>query len=176
MKCQKCNKNEATTHYTQIINGNKTECFLCSECAAENGVLNNFSMSLGGLDSFDDFDNFFSGFLSNPYTKSAGIKNAADDACDFCHMTFNEFLNGGKLGCSKCYESFSSRLLNPLKQIHGATRHTGKVPERTGGMLKKTRKIEKLESELKEAVNTQNFEKAAQLRDTINELKGQQGA
>ena len=31
MKCQKCNKNEATTHYTQIINGKKTEYYLCED-------------------------------------------------------------------------------------------------------------------------------------------------
>ncbi len=170
MKCQKCNKNEATTHYTQVINGNKTEYFLCAECAAENEDLYNFK--LGFDNEFDSFNNFFSGFLSNPYTKS--IQGVSKESCDFCHMTFREFLNGGRLGCSKCYENFASRLLNPLKQIHGSTVHTGKVPERTGGMLKKTRKIEKLENELKEAVNTQNFEKAAELRDTINELKSQE--
>lgn len=171
MKCQKCNKNEANTHFTQIINGKKTEYYLCAECASKSDELNGFNFGLSN--EFDSFDNFFSGFLSNPYTHSHSIASAVQDTCDFCHMTFNEFLKGGRLGCSNCYESFSSRLLSPLKQIHGSTVHTGKVPERAGEAIKNSRKIEKLENELKEAVSTQNFERAAELRDKINELKNQ---
>ena len=34
MKCEKCNKREATTHLTKIVNGYKEEHHLCSECAA----------------------------------------------------------------------------------------------------------------------------------------------
>ncbi len=38
MRCEHCNEREATTHIKKIINGNKTELHLCSECAAELGV------------------------------------------------------------------------------------------------------------------------------------------
>ena len=99
MKCQKCNKNEANTHYTQIINGKKKEYFLCSECANESEEIN--GLKLGFDNEFDSFNNFFSGFLSSPYIKSKGISQSYD-TCDLCHMSFNEFLRGGRLGCSKC--------------------------------------------------------------------------
>ena len=165
MKCQRCNKNEANTHYTQIINGKKKEYFLCSECAHESEEINGLKF---GFDN--EFDNFFSGFLSSPYTHSKAI-NKVSDTCDMCHMSFNEFLRGGKLGCSKCYEKFESRLVNPFKQIHSSVVHTGKVPQKAGEELKKTRKLEKLENELKEAINIQNFELAAELRDKINDMK-----
>lgn len=170
MKCQKCNKNEANTHYTQVINGKKTEWFMCSECAAQNEELNNFQF---GFDNdFDSFDSFFSGFLSNPY-QSIGMPSSKTDSCDMCHMTFNEFLKGGRLGCSACYDKFSNRLKSYLKQIHGSAKHTGKVPERAGEKLKNTRKLEKLEFELQSAVNTQNFERAAEIRDMIRDIKGE---
>lgn len=166
MKCQKCNKNEATTHYTQIINGKKTEYYLCEDCAELNNDIAGFK---GGFD--DDFGNFFSGFFGNPLFPHSDALNSAETVCKVCGMKFNEFLNTGKLGCSHCYDTFSSRLQNPLKQIHGRVKHTGKVPERMGGELKKKREIEKLELDLKDAVATQNFEEAAKLRDKINELK-----
>lgn len=168
MKCQKCNKNEANTHYTQIINGKKKEYFLCSECANGSQEIN--SLKLGFDNEFDSFNNFFSGFLSSPYIKSKGISESLD-TCDLCHMSFSEFLQDGRLGCSKCYENFESKLINPLKQIHSSTTHIGKVPQKAGEELKKTRKLEKLENELKEAISVQNFERAAELRDIINEIK-----
>lgn len=166
MKCQKCNKNEANTHYTQIINGKKTEYFLCSECAAKSEEIGSFNLNFD-----NEFDNFLSGFFGGSSLPKQEFIGSAPTVCDCCKMTFNEFLKGGRLGCSECYDTFASRLLKPLKQIHGSHQHTGKVPERMGGELKKTRKIEKLENELSQAVSEQNFEKAAELRDKIRDLR-----
>lgn len=166
MKCQKCNKNEATTHYTQIINGKKTEYYLCEDCA-------DINEETAGLKSTfdDDFENFFSGFFGNHFFGQPDYFETTNDVCKVCKMSFDEFLNTGRLGCSHCYEAFASRLLNPLKQIHGRAEHTGKIPSRMGGELKKKREIEKLEAELKDAVGTQNFEEAARLRDKIKDLR-----
>lgn len=166
MKCQKCNKKEATTHYTQIINGKKTEYYLCEDCAGVNEEIAEFEH---GFD--DEFNNFFSGFFGNHFLGQPETLSLGDDTCKVCGTGFNEFANSGRLGCSHCYDTFASRLLNPLKQIHGRVKHTGKVPSRMGGELKKQREIEKLEAELKDAVGTQNFEQAAKLRDKIKELR-----
>lgn len=166
MKCQKCKKNEATTHYTQVINGKKTEYYLCNDCAENSEELGYFKMNLD-----NEFDNFLSGFFGNSYGFNQDYTGIPAKSCGCCKMTFEEFLNSGRLGCSECYDTFASRLLNPLKQIHGSYQHTGKVPERMGGELKKTRKIEKLENELKQAVSEQNFEKAAELRDKIKDMR-----
>ena len=48
MRCQHCNQNEATTFIKRNINGHKEEMHLCSECARELGVMNDF-----------DFEPFF---------------------------------------------------------------------------------------------------------------------
>lgn len=167
MKCQKCNKNEATTHYTQIINGKKTEYFLCAECAKHSEELECFNLSFE-----NEFDNFLSGFFGGTYMPQQSTLSAAPGVCSTCKMTFDEFLRGGRLGCSDCYDTFASRLLKPLKQIHGSFQHTGKIPERMGGELKKTREIQRLEAELNQAVSEQNFERAAMLRDKIRDMRG----
>ena len=61
MKCQKCGRNQANVFYTQNINGRKSEIHLCSECADELNVFNNFSSSFDfGFDRM--FSNFFDDF------------------------------------------------------------------------------------------------------------------
>ena len=91
--------------------------------------------------------------------------------CPVCGMPFDDFLRKGRLGCGECYSAFRGRLERPLKQIHGTCEHVGKVPSRMGGTLKRDRQIAHLESELNAAVLKQEFEKAAELRDRIKELK-----
>ena len=43
MYCENCGKNYANVRYTQIINGNKKEMFLCDECSKILGI-DNFNM------------------------------------------------------------------------------------------------------------------------------------
>ncbi len=160
MKCQKCNQREANTHIQKIVNGKKTEYHLCSKCAAETGEL---KFSING-----DFDDFFGGFFG----KGANLFSApSDKVCGVCHMKLSEFLKHGKLGCSNCYTEFSSSLSKPLKQIHGQSTHTGKIPKRCETEISREAKIRRLQSELEAAVLNQEFEMAAKLRDEINALK-----
>ena len=92
MKCQKCNEREANTHIQKIVNGKKTEYFLCSKCAAESGELKfNFD---------GDFDDFFGGFFGKGVSSFPSL---TDKTCGVCNMKLSEFLKHGKLGCSNCY-------------------------------------------------------------------------
>lgn len=166
MKCQKCNQHEATTHITQIINGHKTEMYLCRECAEGNKDFINFK---SGFDT--EFDNLLGGFWGGMPKISV---NTSVKKCDICGMTQNHFIKSGKPGCSNCYNVFQDLLLRPLKQIHGSTRHTGKIPERSGRDIRTADKIEELQTRLNRAIMEQNFEEAAVLRDEINELKSNQ--
>jgi len=62
--------------------------------------------------------------------------------------------------------------LDPLfRRIHGNTQHIGKVPERTGGQLKIRRELEQLKTLLQQYVMTEEFEKAAEIRDRIRALE-----
>lgn len=162
MKCFKCGKNEATTQYTKIVNGVKSQTFLCSECA---GLVEEKEFNFGFE---NDLNNFFSGFFG---TLPQAQPKKKEDVCPFCNMSFSDFLKDSRLGCAVCYETFSEKLAGPFKQIHGSSFHTGKVPERAGKEIKNTRKLKKLEDELSVCIEKQEFEKAAELRDKIKELK-----
>ena len=169
MKCQRCNEREANTHITKIINGVKTELYLCPQCAGEGGGISDFSI---GFDK--EFEDFFSGIFGGSKLNQANtLKSNIKNTCPQCGISIDEVLKQGKLGCSRCYSSFADYLIRPLKQIHGATGHTGKIPSRCGGAIKLRTQIESLQKELNGAVMEQNFEKAAELRDKINELKSQ---
>jgi protein arginine kinase activator len=90
-------------------------------------------------------------------------------------MTYENFRTTGKFGCSQCIDSFKGRLKPVIKSIQGYDRHTGKIPKRTGGAYKVQMDIERLKNELRCAVEREEYELAAELRDKIYELEKKKG-
>ncbi|MEE1014047.1 MAG: UvrB/UvrC motif-containing protein [Clostridia bacterium] len=168
MKCQKCQTREATRHITEVINGKKQELHLCSECAAASpefqAMKHNMDFGIG---------DFLGGIFGSKPKNLNGESSPRTSICPDCGMPFEEFLQKGRLGCGTCYSVFRNRLERPLRQIHGVCEHVGKVPSRMGGRLRLDRQVSHLEAELNAAVMKQDFERAAELRDRIKELKAQ---
>ncbi len=162
MKCQKCGNFDATTHITEIVNGIKNESWLCSKCA--NSDDGNFSFS----DLFhSDFDNFWSSMLGQQKV----LDKPHQKQCPVCKSTLSDIKKTGRLGCSECYNIFYNFLLNPIKEIQGSTKHIGKVPAHIKNINKIEREIQNLKDLLNQAVQNQEFEKAAELRDRIKLLE-----
>ncbi len=173
MLCQRCGKKEANVHVTKIINGKKTELFLCEDCAKETGQLSfttNNTFSLKNINDPFSFHNLLAGLL-NPNIDASFSKEISELKCDNCGMTYKEFSKKGLLGCSQCYNSFSKKLKPLIKRIHGSNEHTGKVPIRKGGELRTKKEIQDLKTRMKEVIEKENFEKAAELRDKIHEME-----
>ena len=163
MLCQNCGKYEATTHVKRIINGETAEAHLCTDCAN----------ALGYTDVFGGFTNTFSDFLGSFFGEpTVGALSSRTVRCEKCGSTFNDIVNSGKIGCADCYRSFYDKLLPSLQRIHGKTRHEGKTPKAVKVETDSTEsKISRLEKELKDAVERQDFEKAARIRDEIKAIK-----
>jgi len=167
MLCQKCQKNPATVHMQQFIHGMKTELHLCQECTFK---IENPEMAIS-------FENIFKGFLDQLQLKYFGnVQNAnvtpmVAAPCSRCKMTYDEFKSGGKLGCETCYQSFSNEVSALLKNVQGSTRHEGKYPRRLGAGLRNKRQTDDLRASLKKAIEEENFEEAAKLRDEIRALE-----
>ncbi len=160
MLCEKCNKNSATIYYQQIINGEKKEFHLCNECASK-------------MQGVPSFDNMFKGFLDSFMDMgNVGYAKQSSFACPSCKMTFDEFRQTNKVGCADCYNAFKRQFGSVLKNIHGSVRHSGKIPKNAGAKLYTKREIEKLREELKGAVENEEYEQAAKIRDKIRELEG----
>ncbi len=165
MLCERCGQRPATVHITEIINGNKKETHVCQACAGEiqpQGF--SFAPQL-------NLNNFLAGFLHE--LGGAGSNQVMDTGqkCGQCGMAEGQFVQQGLLGCGSCYSHFEDRLLPLLRRIHGNIRHTGKVPERTGGRAKVLKAIESLKGQLREVISREEFEQAADLRDTIRQLE-----
>lgn len=160
MLCDECGKNEASVHVTSIINGNKTERHLCEECARKNQSFLNSSFSM---------ENLFSSMLNNAFNTATYLPSKG---CSKCGMTYDEFRNTGKFGCSDCIDTFKQRLMPVVRNIQGYDTHAGKIPKRAGGSYRVQKDIEKLKLQLKQAVEKEEYEKAAQLRDKIKEMEG----
>ena len=92
--------------------------------------------------------------------------------CPNCGMTYEDFRKFGRLGCSECYNAFKEQLSVLLKKIHGSNQHLGKAPIKLPQPIKK--KIDMLQDfkrQLQQAIEEEDFEKAAQLRDKIREVE-----
>jgi protein arginine kinase activator len=95
--------------------------------------------------------------------------------CPDCGFTYQDFKKIGRVGCGQCYEAFKKQLTPILKRIHGADRHIGKVPLRAGKTVKETKTIQELQRQMEKAIQTEEFEEAARLRDKIRELEKGKG-
>lgn len=160
MLCESCNKNEATIHFTKIINGNVEEKHLCEVCAKSN---NEFDFPF-------PFHKLFTGLLEISEQDEIEQPNFKKINCPNCGLDYRKFLETGKFGCSKCYDVFSDEIEILLKDIHGHSKHLGKVPAVSEEKILKKREIESLKIELEENVKVENFEKAAVLRDEIKRI------
>ena len=157
MLCQKCGKANAVTHYHTVINGVVDDKYLCGECA---GTAN--------LSHFED-DSIFK-MLTSFLSDTEPLKTVAE-RCECCGTSFTEIRKTGRVGCGNCYKTFSGQLNSTLQRLHGSTVHTGKHPQKADKTEQnndlKTDKIGKLQEELKKAIEDENYERAAQIRDII---------
>lgn len=164
MMCQDCGKNAATMHFTKIVNGDVTELHLCEECAKKYKEFD--------FDTSFSFHKFLTGLIDN--IQGGPVKvDSKDLKCDVCNMSYNEFKQVGKFGCPHCYESFKSKLIPLLKEVHGNSEHVGKIPKRAGGLIGVKREINKLKDDLDKLVECEKFEEAAVVRDKIKALQSE---
>ena len=91
--------------------------------------------------------------------------------CPSCGFTYQDFKKVGRFGCGDCYEAFKKQLGPLLKRIHGADRHTGKIPLMVGKTVKDTRNLQDLKARMEKAIQAEDFEEAARLRDKVREME-----
>lgn len=171
MKCQHCNQNEATTHIKKVVNGKKEEMYLCSECAKELGVMDEFKMPTMSEMFSDSFLGNFLGAGVAAMNSLAGV-----DRCTNCGSSFNDIVNSGRIGCADCYDKFEDKLEPSIRKIHGKTKHIGKFitysdDEKKAEEKPQVSELDSLKEQLKTAISEQRFEDAAVIRDKINELQ-----
>ncbi len=175
MLCENCKKNQATIHYTEVVNGMRTEHHVCSKCAA--------ALNLSGYKGLLDNDFPFVKLLTGLLASNEGITSTSDLTmehikCPQCDMSFAEFARVGKFGCAGCYDVFGPLIEENIKKIHGDIIHKGKKYKKTHDKSSDNDKYSQIQQEIlsltmkqREAVELENYELAAKCRDEIKKLK-----
>lgn len=164
MQCDQCKERPAAIHLTQIINDTVTTVNLCEQCAAEKGVQTGATVAKFPL----------SDFLASMGKGTSAHLPVADDTteCPSCGATLQDFRESGRLGCPRCYRTFGAHLRDLLRRLHGSSQHVGEAyatssQESPGDGPS----IGELRDQLRRAVEAENFELAAELRDRIRVME-----
>lgn len=162
MHCENCQEREAEVHLTQIVDNEMSTVHLCQACAAEQGV---GATAAPGKAPLTDF-------LAQIAQSGEEPSFQAGENCPYCGTSPADFRKTGRLGCSQCYPHFSPQLRGLLRRVHGATQHVGKVYVSGEAEEDDVRvRLATLRRRLERAVEIEDFEAAARLRDEIHELE-----
>jgi len=168
MRCEKCAK-PATFHITDIVEkGKHREFHFCQEHAQQHLAPTDETSEQPISELAKKLIVSGQGPLREP-------SPADKQVCPICQITFLEFRNSYRLGCPYDYEVFRDELMPLLENIHGETRHSGKVPRRAPRNTQQQTTLIQLRNELKRAVAAEDYETAARLRDQIKGIELEQG-
>lgn len=157
MQCDVCGEKDATVFLTQIVEGKMQKVNLCESCAKAKGVNDPTGFALTDL---------LLGLPSEKMERSVGVLK-----CPICGFTQADFKKTGRLGCSECYTTFAQGLTSMLANMHKGTTHVGKAPGNRARLRELNAKMKTLQASLDEAVASEQYEKAATLRDEIRQLE-----
>ena len=167
MLCDECGAREATVTLTVVQNNERTLRHLCPECMQR----------LGGARSM--LSAIFAAAVANVAALTqqrkaeegdGGEESVPDKTCPRCGLSYAAFRKSGRLGCPGCYDAFREELRPMLQQLHGRTQHAGRRPDSTGGAHLVQSRREELQRLMNEAVQREDFEQAAILRDQLRAL------
>lgn len=159
MRCDNCGRHESVIQLTQVENNEMRVLHLCEECAVERGV------ELESQKTNAPLADFLAQIGKVSDAPSVG-------RCPSCGMTAANLRQTGRLGCAVCYTHYDEHLRSLLRRLHGGTKHVGKVlapssPEDGN----RTARILSLRRSLQHAVEAEDFEFAASIRDQLRELE-----
>ncbi|HVX39397.1 MAG TPA: UvrB/UvrC motif-containing protein [Gemmatimonadaceae bacterium] len=161
MLCDSCRERDAVVHLTTIENNAVHQLHLCERCAAERGVETTVAAPKHPLGEF----------LQAVHEQ---VATSGTDAvrCSFCNTTMADFRATGRWGCARCYSNFEAGIRELLRRVHGNSRHVGRVyhPPMTETM-ERASVLGELKDRLRRAIESEQFELAADLRDRIRVLE-----
>jgi protein arginine kinase activator len=164
MLCDGCKEREAVINLTQVEHDAKVTLHLCEQCAQAKGVETGVAVLKSPLGGF--ITAMGKGAPSVLPTPQDGLRCAA------CGATLKDFRESGRLGCAECYDAFAGHLRDLLRRLHGSSQHVGERyigPGEGGGDPRQA--LLDLKEQLRRAVENENFELAAELRDRIRVLE-----
>lgn len=163
MRCDNCKERDAVINLTQVEHDSKVTLHLCEQCAQEKGIETGTTVLKSTLGTF-----------LSAMGKGTNLPVPSDTArCPSCGATLLDFRDSGRLGCAQCYQAFGDHLRDLLRRLHGSSQHVGEryVAPGVNGEASAVSELLELRDQLRRAVESENFERAAELRDQIRVLE-----
>jgi len=161
MLCDSCRERDAVVHLTTIEDNAVHQLHLCERCAADRGVETTVATPKHPLGEF---------LAAHQHT--AGVLSSDGVRCTFCNTTMADFKATGRWGCARCYTNFEAGIRELLRRVHGNHRHVGRSYRAPmSETLERAAVLGELKDRLRRAIESEQFELAADLRDRIRVLE-----
>lgn len=170
MNCENCKNKKATVFYADDTGRQHS---LCIDCAAPLGKIAAYDPSIDQPHSFAPPTTLFSLTKKDiPSHFATANTDGKEILCPYCATSLKSASESGRVGCPECYAAFSDYLFPetlPYEQALGA-----RMPSSYRSALDRTRSITDLRNRIKTAIECENYELAAELRDKIRKLESSQ--
>ena len=160
MLCSQCHERTAVVNLHQIADGEVVLLHLCERCAAEKGVDSSSSLTKTPVGTF------LASMGKGLDLPTGGATAEVTASCSACGATLDDFRETGRVGCAQCYRTFEVALRELLRRLHGSSRHFGERYRPTESEAGAPTARE-LREQLRVAVEAEDFELAAELRDRL---------
>ena len=157
-QCSLCGA-KAQRQYTEIVGGRKKSMPLCLECAKKQALVAPPPSMPGPKQAMH--------FKLKAKVISQGLPTSTL-RCPECGIRLVDLRKTGRVGCAHCYEIFRKQILPLLKRVHGAVEHVGSRPAGAPPRIE----LNQLREDLRRAIEAEDFEQAARLRDRIGTRAG----
>ena len=97
------------------------------------------------------------------------------EACPQCGMTYQDFRKEVRLGCAGCARAFRRTLMAVTRRDGAALQHTGRKPLASSEAVRSRARQMELQRQMDEAIDREDYETAARIRDALRALNGQEG-
>ena len=162
MICDDCRERDAVVNYTAVKDNNVVQLHLCEQCASERGVETTVST----------LPKHPLGEFLNQVQQQLAVTPADGTRCNFCGATMADFRSTGRWGCARCYSQFETGIRELLRRVHGHARHIGRTYHAPKSeTLERSAVLGELRERLRRAIDNEQFEQAAELRDRIKGME-----
>ena len=185
MKCDRCD-NEASVTVKAIVNGTEHDFHLCNDCVQKLSKgevtvfedykevdVNNFdwrSLVEKFVPSLDQIiDSYYDYKISKNNFSYDYFSSLKEEHCPECGNSVAN-IKAGIFGCPHCYELDKKVSREVLKVVNNLKKYDGKFPRKHRDFREVAIKIKNLQEQLQKSVEIEDFEKAQDLKEKIDEL------
>lgn len=154
--CDCCGKRPAAFHLSLERRKAVTRQRLCAPCAEELGVNTGSNRLPSSIP-----------YICEPLVM--GEEQEVDRVCPECGTKLSAVAASGRVGCPSCYEAFEVDLAAILQSTEEMA-YRGRLPRRLARYRRLLMEGSSLRMELESALEDEDYEEAARLRDALNSI------